>query len=123
MPCTEGCGSCCDPVTLSRVFVERAFMEHGPMQQQAEWIWANWEPLKPARNGDGVVLRCINYDVEARRCLAYGHRPPACSMYPFYGDDPTTTERTVGNACGYQAELGRTVLSIVEVRHGQDHAA
>lgn len=114
MPCTEGCGSCCDPVTLTEGFIHMLFERIGPLDQQGQWLTEHWEPLRT--NADGVtVLRCINYDVETRRCLAYASRPPVCSMFPFYGEDPASTERMVKNVCGYQAELGRTVLPIVAV--------
>ena len=77
---------------------------------QAEWIYDHWEPVKAAKDGDGVRFRCVNYDVATRTCLAYESRPRVCSEFPFYGKDPKTM--SVSNVCGYQAELGRTVLPL-----------
>lgn len=115
MPCTPNCGSCCDPVSLSEDQVQRAFA-YGPGAPQAQWIWANWEPIGPNRNGDGVSLRCINYDVEGRRCMAYESRPPVCRDFPWYGKEPSVDGAINRlSVCGYKAEAGFTVLPIVQV--------
>jgi Fe-S-cluster containining protein len=113
MGCTHGCGSCCDPVILSEGFVHRAFA-FGPAQPQAEWIWANWEPITVEETGS-AQLRCINYDVATRACLAYDTRPPVCRDFPFYGKPPALENGPRSNICGYQAEMGRTVLPLVAV--------
>ena len=115
MPCTPSCGACCDPVTLGVATVDRAFA-FGPASPQMEWIWNNLMPLKH-RGDDGVLLMCVNYDIESRACLAYDTRPPVCRDYPFYGKEADPALDPGGRiACGYQAEAGRTVLPLVEVR-------
>lgn len=112
MPCTPGCGSCCDLLTVSQRVAELIW---GPVDPEVlpardgEWIADNWEPLREASGGQ-VRLRCVSYDIEARACTTYDVRPDVCRRFPFYGDDPQT--RFVENICGYQAELGRTVLPL-----------
>lgn len=60
-----------------------------------------------------VLLDCVNYDVATRSCLAYDSRPPVCSDFPFYGR--LAEGSRINSVCGYQAELGRTVLPIVAI--------
>lgn len=113
MPCTPNCGSCCDPVSLSHETANRLYA-FGPAQPQAAWAWEHWSPVAPDGN-DGVHLVCINYDPQSRACLDYDNRPPVCREFPFYGRDPNEKLNTLSRVCGYQAELGRTVLPLVQV--------
>jgi Fe-S-cluster containining protein len=113
MPCTPGCGACCDPVTIPDKNAERA-MAFGPAPGQLDWMWRNWMPL--SHRGDTVLMMCANYDIENRSCLAYDTRPPVCKDYPFYGKSPDTGDPGGRIACGFQAEAGRTVLPLVEIR-------
>lgn len=112
MPCTPNCGFCCDPVFLDAEMVTKVYdpARTGP---QGQWLTDNWEPIGPA-NSDGVLFRCASYDVEHRTCLTWETRPEVCRGFPFYGRPPE--EAAVSKICGYQADLGRTVLTIVEVR-------
>jgi len=98
-------------VFLSTEAAEDIFGTFGPMGQQKTWVAENWSPLVEEALGRGLLLKCANYDVENRTCLVYDRRPLVCSDYPNYNGvmDP---DRLV---CGYQAELGRTVLPIVGV--------
>jgi Fe-S-cluster containining protein len=48
----------------------------------ARWIIDHWHDL-----GDGDTL-CDAFDPKTRTCLAYDDRPPICSNYPWYGQNP-----------------------------------
>lgn len=117
MPCREGCGLCCDPVMLSQSVAEALYDPASERRfTDQEWIINHWAPYA-AWGEDAVAVQCTEYDVATRSCRAYESRPDVCRRYPFY-DGPAVLKdsdlRTL--VCGYQAEAGRTVLPIVEVR-------
>lgn len=117
MPCREGCGACCDPVFLSQEQAEKIFSSRvmGPLSERhAEdtlFIVNHWQPY--AAWGSGVALICTEYDPASRSCKAYDHRPPVCRDYPLGYTSESFVDKLV---CGYQAEEGRTVLPLVEIR-------
>ena len=119
MPCRTDCGACCDPVVLHEDVALKIFdaLPHNVEPAEQDKILALWEPLGPYGDRGAVRLRCAAYDVANRACTAYDDRPKVCSRFPFYdqeGDKRTLDGRTE-LVCGYQADLGRTVLPIVEV--------
>lgn len=101
-------------MTLDDFAIDTIFAP-GPAQKQASWIYDNWMPVGRSMGDRGVALMCINYDRETTRCLAYESRPPVCSQFPFYGDAEPDLSTPLGNVCGYQAELGRTILPLVSI--------
>lgn len=117
MPCTPNCGACCDPVSLPETQALKIFgaLEHniGP---QADQLYDLWSPIGPsASDPDSVLFRCAAYDVASRSCTEYDDRPPVCSGFPWYGKEPNEAKIPARSVCGYQAELGRTVLPLVQV--------
>lgn len=105
----NGCGSCCDPVSLSPAMVHRRDSSFG---QQADQLREMLIPVGPARGG-GANYECIHFDKRERRCTNYEGRPEMCRGYPWYGKAPV--EDIIGLTCSFQADLGRTVLPIVAV--------
>lgn len=67
-----------------------------------------------------ITFTCDAFDPVERRCTAYEQRPLMCENYPFYGRNPL--DRTDGRepindlVCAFQADAGRKVLPIVEIR-------
>lgn len=49
---------------------------------------------------------CDAYDPERRECTAHQDRPPLCSGYPWYGDEPSAERaERVHQECSYLADL------------------
>lgn len=69
-------------------------------------------------NGEAVVLfshffKCKWYNKEERTCEAYDRRPPICSGYPWYGDEPDET-KAIPKECSYNADVGVPVKLITK---------
>lgn len=107
----NGCGSCCDPVFLTHAM---AVKRETLLTPQGDQLREMLTPLGPSKSGEGIVFECMHFDKHERRCTNYEGRPEMCSGYPWYGGAPK--EGVLGLTCSFQADLGRTVLPIVEVR-------
>lgn len=105
-------------MTLDEDQVEDIYVV-GTGTDQKEWVRDHWEPLTTAGNGV-VLLRCINYDVPTRSCLAYDSRPPVCSEFPYDQIGVMDHESGAQLVCGYQQEAGRRVLPLVQIT-GRDN--
>lgn len=117
MGCTPNCGACCDPVNLPEDQALKLFgaTAHRIDPLEVDKILELWEPVGHTPAGK-VRLICAAYDVETRSCTAYDDRPKVCSGFPWYGRGPVEGKLEDSTVCGYVADLGRTVLPIVEVR-------
>lgn len=123
MPCTS-CGACCDPVTIPNWAAEGIMRKHltpPPHPEAADQLVDMWEPLGPVPGLPHMTaMKCIHYDVESRLCLAYDKRPPVCLDYPWgRGRGPNLQDMNGPRdmICGFQEEVGRRVLPLIEVRH------
>jgi Fe-S-cluster containining protein len=88
------CGHCCAPVWLP-----------WPLEQQQQAWRAGVRPTSPnwpfigehwhvewVEPKGGRIVTCDMFDPDKRICTAGEARPPICSDYPFYGENPVTRE-------------------------------
>lgn len=110
--CARGCGDCCDPVHLT--FDQRDRMDYWRDVVEDFWngaqpdpagslpfMLAHWHEFE--RYDGGARYRCDRFDPETRECTAHEDRPPVCSDYPWYGDDPVPG--VTGGRCSYLLDL------------------
>lgn len=131
----NGCGECCNPVTLlpERVAYLTRFYDRGNPDTEPEkfpeldlsdpvvldkarehyhngrYVVEHWtdRTLDP----DGIVsVRCPFYDKYTGACKNYDDRPPLCSGFPWYGKAPgeVTTVRQLPPPCGYWEQISIT---------------
>jgi Fe-S-cluster containining protein len=106
------CGDCCDPVIIEAdAFLacgERARSEEFPHVND-RFIAQHWQPLSAWRADDGTwcfSVRCGMFDPESRACTAHDTRPPVCSGFPWYGDEPSAGRaHGLELHCSYLADL------------------
>jgi Fe-S-cluster containining protein len=63
----------------------------GAHAREAAFILRHWHPTGDVvRSGNRVkqVLSCDQFDPVHRTCMAHDDRPPVCSGFPFYGQEP-----------------------------------
>lgn len=114
--CPPGCGMCRDPVRLRF----RPEDMQGPSGSFAREHWTVTHTGEDDVDGSTVyVVRCAKFDPHGRTCTAYGDRPPICSGYPWYGDDPDPDRRGLNLVCVFQADVRGPILPIVAVTHGR----
>jgi Fe-S-cluster containining protein len=89
------CGSCCDPVIIETDIVLRCAWQARSQERpsaNALFITQHWHPIEAWRDlKDGVSVtsaRCDMFDPATRLCTAHESRPPICSRFPWYGDQP-----------------------------------
>jgi Fe-S-cluster containining protein len=114
------CGDCCDPVvfTLSRGQVTADLADPyvaGRARRDLTFIADHWHLIGAHHNirTGFFTYRCDKFDPEARLCTAYADRPPICSGFPWYGDEPRRS-LTLSPRCSFQADV-RTMLPIIAV--------
>lgn len=116
------CGHCCAPVfirfDLRRALEWYRTPNPNTEEGAAEWARRGWRTPTDAdkqwarqaheskniafanehwtiewhTNHGASVVTCDQFDPEHRVCTAGESRPPICSDYPFYGEDPTERE-------------------------------
>lgn len=72
--------------------------------------------LEEPREDGSDRWTCLAFDTETRLCTAHDSRPPVCSGYPWYGQEPKK-DTWLHPRCSFQADI-KTMLPIVEVYHG-----
>ncbi|HUX71232.1 MAG TPA: YkgJ family cysteine cluster protein, partial [Cellulomonadaceae bacterium] len=96
------CGNCCDPVTIDADAIDpwRDWLDYWRAGGVEDVTDSDGDPADPTyrfiaehmteiSNEDGVVsFACSFFDKVTRQCGAYDQRPPMCSNYPWYGDEP-----------------------------------
>jgi len=104
------CGDCCNPVVLSfDVFTEigqyaRVAEDLGPNYR---FIPQHWHPISAYTDENGEVwlrLRCDVFDPDTLTCTAYEDRPPVCSDFPWYGQEPDSV-RALHDRCSYWFDI------------------
>lgn len=134
----NGCGRCCDPVVLPFTQDDARRAARGEMlPENRRWVIEDLTPI-PRRQGinatadymtaggktvygikgEPVVLfshffTCKWFDTETRTCEAYDRRPPICSGYPWYDDEPDDS-KTIPKECSYNADVGVPVKLITK---------
>jgi Fe-S-cluster containining protein len=97
-----GCGNCCDPVAIDADLIDtwRAWLDYWRAGGTKDAISTDGEAADPTLrfiaehmteigNTGGVVsFECSFFDKGTRQCTAYDKRPPMCSGYPWYGNEP-----------------------------------
>lgn len=127
----NGCGACCDPVTLPWTLRElRQSTMHGSDETDRRFVLAHFRQLSRRegldrapwlkgratsdRDGDFVFsafYECDRFDRETRRCLAYDERPSFCRRYP-WGDEGPHANAALPPMCSYRADLGQPVEEV-----------
>jgi Fe-S-cluster containining protein len=91
------CGDCCEQIWLTREWVES--VEHRlatsdeppPAGSNVAFIAEHWNEIE--RDDTDVRYRCDQFDQTRRVCMAHDQRPPVCSGFPWYGDQPGSNDR------------------------------
>jgi Fe-S-cluster containining protein len=55
-----------------------------------------------------TFYRCLNFEPETRRCLAYDDRPDECAGYPEYGG-PIDRAIALPPRCSFRADIGEPI--------------
>jgi Fe-S-cluster containining protein len=125
----NGCGACCDPITLShdpqgiREMTDETVVD----PDFRRWMQTALLPLPRevgiaraeahGRNAQGWenFYECIHYDRETRRCLDWENRPKVCRGYPHYWQEPDPA-KVLPPACSYLEDTGRVPVPVEIVR-------
>jgi Putative zinc- or iron-chelating domain len=132
----NGCGACCDPVTLPVSSAQLATM--GSRLTDGDWMREHLHPI-PRRegrarqawakgrgwnerideHGDPVIeavfyYGCDRYDPVAKRCTDYEGRPGMCRDYPWHTGAPIEGA-DLPPTCSYRADIGLPVEGEVTV--------
>jgi Fe-S-cluster containining protein len=109
------CGDCCDPVnfTMSPGEITAKLADPylaGINRQSLEFANTHWHLI---RRGE---YKCDYFNADTRLCTAHDKRPPICSRYPWYEDEPklTGTGAYLSPRCSYNADV-RNMLPIVQI--------
>lgn len=114
----NGCGGCCDPITLSnsREGLKESKPEDFVHPQMREWALSALVELpreigieRAAAYGRSVegwehFYECRHYDRETRRCGIYETRPYICSGYPWYNEPPDPRKK-LPDPCSYIEDI------------------
>ena len=133
--CIEGCGACCDPITLPYSPIELTKLPIGALHPETlRWVQndlihiSRREGLRRAspliENGRTVEIvstreelmrtyfyQCRHFDHETRACGNYEGRPPICRDYPWFNRRPDPT-RGIPAECGFLPDVGQTPVPI-----------
>jgi Fe-S-cluster containining protein len=122
----NGCGACCDPVTLSVTQLEvirakgvssrtREWILHdlSPMSRReakakAGWLWSRTIGETLIENVMPFFYRCRWFDEESRSCTNYDNRPLPCAGYP-WGDQPPRRDAALPPTCSFREDIGKPV--------------
>lgn len=123
------CGDCCENIHVGMDMnkIRRiAYQVPAHPEWQSGWVKFNesiesarfalnvWKFEREGREG-GSIFSCPRFDAEARLCTAHDERPPVCSGFPWYGDDPNPEDLTkLPPRCTFNADI-RTNLPIVRI--------
>lgn len=133
MTACNGCGSCCDPVTLPFTQAEAAQMRLGSIDERTrEWVLLELRPLSRreglrrapwlagkatvAMDDEGNVTavystfyECSNLDPVTRQCTAYERRPDVCRRYPYQPNGRVHPGAALPHWCSFRADQGLPV--------------
>lgn len=74
----------------------------GWRRKNADFLTEHWHPVEDKPDAHS----CDAFDSVHRRCTVYEARPPVCSGYPWYGEEPTPSRITrTGSRCSYLLDL------------------
>lgn len=133
----NGCGSCCDPVTLPWTQRQVQMTLPGSIMdaETRRWVLEDLTPISRREGlrrtpwlqregavviafmGDEVIVDahsyydCKHFDRETRRCTNYENRPQPCRDYPWYDGTPTPAAALPG-WCSFNADVGREVTPV-----------
>lgn len=129
----NGCGSCCDPVTLSVSQDDvRRLLPYQVGARTRQWVL---EELRPLSRREGLerapwlkgrqtmqigpdgkpdftpshFYECTNLDPVTRQCNRYDDRPPVCRNFPHDGQARINPGATLAPWCSFRADIGQEV--------------
>jgi Fe-S-cluster containining protein len=70
----------------------------------ALFIVKHWHGGKRAQRGATQHWTCDAFDPETRLCTAHADRPPLCSDYPWYGNEPGSGKKGLPLRCSFWAD-------------------
>jgi Fe-S-cluster containining protein len=126
--CVDGCGACCDPVSLPYTLREMLTDPAIPADQR-QWAARSLTPMSPreafriapwlrgrlqrveGRLVPTFYFRCRHFDRETRRCTDYENRPLMCREYPWY-DGQVPANAALPPTCSFRADIGEVPVAI-----------
>ena len=91
---------------------------YGQLQPEGSdvgFIQRHWT-LRELTEDGGSRWDCVAFQAATGLCGVHDQRPRVCSGYPWYGAPaPTDVDRNLDLVCAHHADLGRTVLPVVEI--------
>ncbi len=123
--CIEGCGACCNPVTLPQA------KSATPTDNPADRAWlrrlrrisfadaeARYASIGVEKHADPQVsyYACPDFDADQRICGRYETRPPVCRKFPwgYYGEP--MPDVSLPPTCGYRVDIGLEVQPVTLIR-------
>jgi Fe-S-cluster containining protein len=125
----NGCGSCCDPVTIPYTKLDAATdytlddrtrrwvlddltpMSRRDVLDREPWLLDKSTRLSAAVDGGDLFVpyfySCRWFDETERRCTNWDDRPAPCRMYPWL-DEPQPTA-ALPPTCSFRADIGQPV--------------
>lgn len=100
------CGDCCEDIylTTSKRRLRELLTEDTATEDNranARFVLAHWHGGVRAGKGATHHWACDAFDAETRLCTAHDDRPPICSGYPWYGNEPRVTVGLLEPRCTY----------------------
>lgn len=132
MTTCNGCGCCCDPVTLpyNQQELRLGQTPYDVTEDERRWVlddlvpmsrrvaktkapWYFGQAVMGANPGEDMAFfySCRNFDAETRQCRIYDDRPFACRHYPWYGGDPQPGA-ALPHPCSFREDIGQTVVPL-----------
>lgn len=126
----NGCGCCCDPVTLPVTQLE-VLRAKGIPWRTREWILEDLRPIsrrtakekapwlfgrlteRIIENALPMFYECRWFDQTQRLCTAYENRPKPCSDFPWAGKPPRPTA-ILPPMCSFREDIGKPVEPMPE---------
>lgn len=115
------CGDCCERIWSVPPAVVEAMLARPPslamtrVEQSnyatALFVTEHWTATQVSVSS--ARWSCDAFDPDTRLCTAHEARPPVCSGFPWYGQEPTLTKE-LHPRCSFNADV-RTTLPIAAV--------
>jgi len=68
------------------------------LRANSTFVAEHWTVIEDKETGP--IHSCDRFDSETRLCMAHDERPPICSGFPWYGEDPAEVARKAADEGG-----------------------